>query len=493
MSIPLEILWKEYPYLIDIFNRLSDAVYICDRNGNLIYINKAAEELDGYSLSDVYGRPVQETYGLDKETSPLLRALTQKEPVVDSVFRYYVNGREIVQVCNAGPLLIGEQVVGGFTIQRDETKIKEIIERNISLQKEIFDNHEESGEKTKEREDPFSMLLGEDPQFKECKKMALQAARGDSSVMITSKTGCGKELFAKCIHYSSSRKNGPFLAVNCAAIPESLLESLLMGTSKGVYTGAVEREGLFEQAEGGTLFLDEINSMPLASQSKLLRVLEDKIVQHLGSSKKITVNVRIISSSNSSPQEAIVEGQIRADLFYRLSVVNIMIPALAERQGDVFLLANHFISVYNERFKKHILSLDDEVLSFFLDFDWPGNIRQLKHCIESAMNFVDDSDYTIKKHHLPHYILKEQAKGFTGYHQKTNRESFIPGTNHIGIEGEKTVRNENVHVFSDIREKEKQDIINTLISCHGNVTKAARQLGISRQSLIYRIKKYNIK
>ncbi len=496
---------REHPYFSDILNRLSDAVYICDTEGKLIFINTAAEKLDGYLLKDIYERPTQELYGLDETNSPMLKALKSEKPVIDSVFRYYINGKEIIQLCNAAPLHYEGKIIGAYTVQRDVTKIKDIIERNISLQQKLFDGQDKIGEKSMGLEENFSMLLGEDPKFQDCKRMALLAAQNDSSVMITAETGCGKEMFAKCIHNSSNRKDGPFLALNCAAIPENLLESLLFGTAKGAFTGAVEREGLFEQAQGGTLFLDEINSMPLASQSKLLRVLEEKTVQHLGSKERIKVDVRIISSSNVLPKEAIDKKLIRADLFYRLAVVNIIVPPLAQRQGDVFILANHFISVYNERFHKHIMGLDDEVLSFFLNFNWPGNVRQLKHCIESAMNFVTDEDYTIKKHHLPPYLLREEDEHFSGYRQKINRETISisetplkqESTIHLPInlqdnQGENPEDTE-LHIFDSIRENEKERIIQALIECNGNVSKTAKSLGMGRQSLIYRLKKYNIK
>lgn len=258
-----------------------------------------------------------------------------------------------------------------------------------------------------------------------------------------------------------------------------------------LYTGAVERQGLFEQAAGGTLFLDEINSMPLESQSKLLRVLEERVVRHLGSNDEIKINVRIISSSNTMPREAIENGEIREDLFYRLSVINIIIPDLVERKGDVFLLANHFIAYYNERFHKHIMGLDDEVTRFFLDFSWPGNVRQLKHCIESAMNFVGNEDYTIQMRHLPHYLfdgdsLNERHTPYRmGYGKNTSEETMTSRS--------KSNISKEENVYDIIRNREKSQIIDALLETSGNVTRAAKVLGISRQSLIYRMKKYNIK
>jgi len=474
---------NQYPFFCDILETLDSAVYFCDVNGRLIYINKVAERLDGYANEVLYGRTVGEAYGLDERTSPMLLALTTEEPLVDKAFRYVVNGREVYQTCNARPLYFEEKKVGAYTIQKDVTQLMEVIEQNISLQKQIFLPHENDPEESRQDIAAIDRLIGEHSLFKECKEMAIRAARSDSPVLLTGETGSGKELFARCIHQNSNRKDGPFLAINCAAIPETLLESILFGTSKGIYTGAVERKGLFEEAEGGTLFLDEINSMPLFSQSKLLRALEEKEIQHLGSKERIKINARIISSSNVFPQDAIRKAQIREDLFYRLAVVNIMIPNLASRKSDVLLLTNHFIKLYNESFQKHIFGLDDEVLRFFLDFSWPGNVRQLKHCLEAAMNLVTDEDLKIKMKQLPAYLLSGNNVTTGGYLQK---ESIDRNKHRKHLEPEST------DVFSTIFQKEKEEIIQALMENKGNVSKTAKQLGMHRQSLIYRIKKYNI-
>ena len=477
---------NKYPFFCDILETLDSAVYFCDVNGRLLYISKVAERLDGYINEELYGRTVGEAYGLDERTSPMLMALTTEKPVVDKAFRYIVNGREAYQICNARPVFINGEKVGAYTIQKDVTQLMEVIEQNISLQKKIFLPNRDDPEESRQGQDVVGIdrLIGEHPLFKECKEMAIRAARSDSPVLLTGETGSGKELFARCIHMNSNRKDGPFLAINCAAIPETLLESILFGTSKGIYTGAVERKGLFEEAEGGTLFLDEINSMPLFSQSKLLRALEEKEIQHLGSKERIKINARIISSSNVCPQDAIIKKQIREDLFYRLAVVNLMIPNLASRKSDVFLLINHYIKLYNERFQKHIIGLDDEVLHFFFNFSWPGNVRQLKHCLEAAMNLVTDQDQKIKLKYLPAYLLSGNNVNTGGYIQKES--SFNRNRHREYLEPEST------GVFSSISQKEKEEIIQALMENQGNVSKTAKQLGMHRQSLIYRIKKYNI-
>ena len=324
--------------------------------------------------------------------------------------------------------------------------------------------------------------------------MAFNAAKGDSSVMLTGLTGTGKELFAQSIHSASNRAKKPFLAINCAAIPETLIEGLLFGTVKGAYTGAVDRKGLFEEADGGTLFLDEINSMPLSSQAKLLRALEERVVQPLGSKEQIPFDVRIISSCNTDPQEVLSRKEIREDLFYRLAVVNILIPPLSERKSDIFLLAHHFIALFNERYHKNVLCLEDEVTGFFLSYDWPGNVRQLKHCIEGAMNLVGSTEYSIKRQHLPFYLFRESDENEK---KKPFAEAYQhePSDETLESYGRSVARKEKKNpsgVLAGIHREEREAIIAALKKSGGNVSKAARELGLSRQTLVYRMKKYEI-
>lgn len=391
-----------------IMDHLSDPVYFVDNKGVILFINKAAEQLDGYTLDEVKGRTVMETYALMPSESPLLRVVCSHEPLNDTFLRYYINDREIYQVCNTFPVPLEDGFWGAFSIQRDVTKLKRSIDRNIELQKKLFgfeQNHPE--ERNVSQFYTFDRIIGDHESLIQCKRMAYNAAQSDASVMLTGMTGSGKELFAQSIHAASSRASKPFLAINCAAIPETLIEGILFGTVKGAYTGAVDRQGLFEEANGGTLFLDEINSMPLASQAKLLRALEERKVQPLGSKELISFDVRIISSCNSYPQDVFQRKEIREDLFYRLAVVNILIPPLHDRKSDIFLLAHHFISTFNKRYHKNVLCLEDDVTGFFLSYEWPGNVRQLKNCIEGAMNLVGADEVSIKRKHLPFYLFRE--------------------------------------------------------------------------------------
>lgn len=481
-----EFFFSDHMYF-DAFDKLKEAFYVCDIEGNLIYINKVAEKLDGYLFKDIKGKSTYELYGLDESSSPMLKALFSERPVYNQKFSYYVNGREIVQICNAAPFYVEGKLAGAYTLQRDETPLKEIIEKNISLQWEVANNKGKMAPAVKD----FNIIIGESDSLRGCKQKASRAAKNDSSVMLVGDTGSGKELFARAIHECSSRANGPFLALNCAAIPESLIEGILFGTSKGVYTGAVEREGLLTQADGGTLFLDEVNSMPLASQAKLLRVLEDRNVQKLGSAKGKHINTRIISACNVLPSGAVANGQLREDLFYRLSVVHIIIPPLKERRSDIPLLVNYFMERYNKRFDKKVSGVDREVMKFFMTYEWPGNVRQLKSCIESAINFTDDGK-EISFDVLPQYLFETNDTPQMKYKQRRISDAGEMAAADISQRKETPSKVKEGGILNAIKEQEKRDIVEAVYQTKGNLTKAAKLLGLSRQTLTNRLKKYDL-
>lgn len=487
--------------LTGFLNTLHDAVFIVDADERYLFLNKAAEEADGYTSEELHGRTIKEIYGLNTNESPLRIVCRTHEKVEGFEYRYPANGKVVYHVCNAYPIFIQGEFVGAYAIQSNITSLKEILEDNMRLQQRLYGSQGNE----RPRDNCFDRLIGVEPNFVECINHAIKAAESSSSVFITGRTGTGKELFAKSIHEASDRKDKPFLAINCSAIPETLVESILFGTTKGAYTGAIEKTGLFEQAHGGTLFLDELNSMPLSSQAKLLRVLEEQEVTHLGGNKAISVDVRIISSSSTFYIEAIEKGQIREDLFYRLSVINIVIPDLVDRIKDIPLLTNHFINLYNKEFDKNVIGLGTEVSKFFKTYNWPGNVRQLRHCIESAMNFVSPYETTLCKEHLPQYIFDEQYppadvfnhkmnffKGNTELPTFSNPESFEKITDSEVVRLEDSPDDE-VNIFDIIRHKERLEIVEALVASKGNVTAAAKAMGIGRQALIYKMRKHGIK
>ena len=309
----------------------------------------------------------------------------------------------------------------------------------------------------------------------------MKAARTEIPVLIYGETGTGKELLTQAIHNSSKRRSKPFIAQNCAALPATLLEGILFGTTKGGFTGAVDRQGLFELADGGTLFLDEINSMPIELQAKLLRVLQDGKLRSIGDSQERYVDVRIIAACNINPNIALEQGLIRRDLYYRLNTVTLWIPKLSDRREDILLLTKFFISKYNNKLYRNIQGISKEVENLFLNYNWEGNVRELEHVIEGAINFVETSEIGIVD--LPpnlrrFYDLEEKGRVNK---EQSNTTTFL----NYDLDEVKDLN-------TIIEETEKRVIELALSKCDGNVTKAAKQLGLPRQTLQYKLKKYDL-
>lgn len=460
-----------------ILNSIDEGVHVSDVNGKLIYINPTQEKLDGLEPGEAIGKHWLDIYDLDEETSLILRVLKDGKPIHDEYQNYVVrNGKYISVVCSSVvPLHYDGKLIGAAAINKDYIRFKEIAEKILST-KQTPALRKDNDEKSEYYS--FSDIIGRNRRLLESVNWAKTASKSESPVLIYGETGTGKEMFVQSIHYASKRSKEPFIAINCAAIPENLLEGILFGTTKGAFTGAIDRIGLFEQANNGTLFLDEINSMPPLLQSKLLRVLEEKKIMRLGGNHEIPVNVRIIASCNVEPTEAIDKEELRSDLFYRLAVIYITIPPLCERLDDLPILIDSFINSYNKLLNKNVKSIDKEVLEKFYKYYWPGNVRQLKHCIECAMNIVQPHEVMIKTEHIPIYLKNFMTQN------KQNKD--------IGKFTMETISNKK-SLLDEIFEKEKNDIIKALRNSRGNIAKAARALGMSRQSLHYRVKKYNLK
>ena len=460
-----------------IINSIDEGIHSIDTNGNFLLYNPAEEKLEGYKASDILGKHVTEIYNLDKTTSLLLKVLETGIPIYNKRQEYFTkHGKHIDVITSTMPLHCGNNIVGSIAISKDFTQFRHMAERILDLQEKLTTKYSKTRSSPQnEKCITFDSLLGLNTLFEKSVSWAKAASKTDSPILLFGETGTGKELFAQSIHAESKRSHGPFLAINCAAIPENLLEGILFGTVKGAFTGAINRGGLFEQANGGTLFLDEINSMPLALQSKILRVLEEKKVRRVGGNEEILINPRIISSCNVLPTTAIERGQIRADLFYRLAVVYLFIPPLRDRIDDLVLLSNYFIQELNRPLEKNITGLHPEVISAFKRYAWPGNIRQLKHTIECAMNIIPTDEIIISPCHIPSYL---------GIFSHENIE--------VELEKEDKI-SPPCTILNKIKDQEKDIIISALRKSKGNVAKAAEDLGLSRQLLQYRLKKLGLK
>ncbi len=328
-------------------------------------------------------------------------------------------------------------------------ELRSLREENITLKKNLSECFS------------FPNIIGDSPEMNNIYELINKVSNIDSTVLILGESGTGKELVASTIHYQSDRKNGPLIKVNCAALPESLVESELFGVEKGAFTGADRRKpGRFERADKGTIFLDEIGDLPAGVQTKLLRVLEDGSFERLGGTQTIEVDVRVITATNKNLEKEVQEERFREDLFYRLNVIPISIPALRERKEDVSPLIDSFLANYNCTFGKKI-SLSQDVINSLFDYDYPGNVRELKNILERLVVLASTDVVTTDE--LPEHVSKER-KEITA----------------------------NVSLAEVAAKAEKTHIMKTLKFAKGNKTNTAKLLGISRKTLWEKLKLYNV-
>lgn len=370
----------------------------------------------------------------------------------------------------------------------DPTRLKQILQ-SATLQKET-DVALEPQRRLARDSGALGALVGTTPEMKAIFKMIERVAPSNVPVLVTGESGTGKELVARALHDLSARRTKPFVAVNCAAIPETLIESEIFGHEKGAFTGAVERRaGCFELAEEGTLLLDEIGEMPAATQAKLLRVLEDRSFRRLGSKVETPTNVRIVAATNKDPQEAVENGELRGDLFYRLNVFNIQMPALREHRGDVKVIAEKMIDDMNERHGCSVAGMSDELVERLVGYDWPGNVRELRNTIERATILAGTG--TIGVEHLP---PRFGETGFAPLVRQPRNGKGTGATSAVLTTAEERRAEErmvSVEVGTTVDELERQLILKTLQSTQNNKTKAAEILGISSKTLQNKLKEYS--
>ncbi len=458
---------KEFEKVVqEILHLLGEGVHVLDRDGNSIIYNQAMSKLEKMDPEDVMNRPFEEVFkNLDARESTLLRALNNKTGTY-SKNQTYLNkdGKKITTMNTTVPVLENGNLIAAVEVARNITDIEEMSNTILELRKEIEKPSEVKATKIKTY--TFSNLIGKNIKFKEMLDTAKKAAKINASVFVYGETGTGKELIAQSIHFDGIRKNKPFLAQNCAALPESLLEGILFGTAKGGFTGAVDRAGMFEQANGGTLLLDEINSMPYELQGKLLRVLQEDYIRRVGGTQDIPIDVRIIATVNEPPLDLINQGKLRKDLYYRLNIVNITIPPLRERKDDILILAEKFIDKHNARYGKNVWMLSEKAKSKLMKHSYPGNVRELENILMSAVSMSDSENVLTDKHIS---IVDSENE------------------NRINIDLDDTG-------LDDYLENLEKDIIFKVMTLNkNNVTKSAEHLKIKRQTLQHKLKKYGFK
>lgn len=460
---------KDYRQVLqELGNIMDEAVHIVDATGKTILYNEKMAGLEMTNREDILGKPFREVFSsIPPQESTLYRALKENQATINKQQTYRNRyGKEITTVNSTIPVEEDGQVIAAIEVSRDITEIKSLSNTILDLQKETLPVQKPKKPQIKRYQ--FDDIIGENKTFKEVVNLGKKAARTDASVFIYGETGTGKELFAQSIHFAGARRDNPFLAQNCAALPESLLEGILFGTEKGGFTGAVDRPGLFEQASGGTLLLDEISAMPYELQSKLLRVLQEDYIRRVGGSRDIPVDVRIIATVNEPPQELIEKGLLRKDLYYRLNVVNITIPPLRERLDDLPFLCDAFLEKHNKKYGKEVWMLSEGALKMLRNYTYPGNVRELENIIMSAVSLADrEHVLTEKQLHLPDVELEKKGSA-AGY-------------------------DPSVQSLDDyLCACEEQILRRCMAENEGNISAAARQLGIKRQTLQHKLKKYKI-
>ncbi|CUS98426.1 sigma-54-dependent transcriptional regulator [Candidatus Chrysopegis kryptomonas] len=340
--------------------------------------------------------------------------------------------------------------------------------KNLKLQREVQQLKEQLSEQASEYK-----IIGQSKGLREALSLAEKYALGDdTTVLISGETGTGKELIARYIHEKSSRRDGPFIAINCGAIPKDLIESELFGYERGAFTGATDKtkQGKFELAHGGTILLDEVGELSPEAQVKLLRVLQEKKFYRLGGTREISVDVRVIASTNKNLKEEVEAGRFRSDLYYRLNVATIHLPPLRERKEDIPLLAMFFMDEFNKKFGKNFTEIDDKALEILKSYPWPGNIRELRNTIERIV--LVENDTKIKAEHLKHLQPVEFK-----HEMQDGMDDFVLKIPPTGVTMDKVLR---------------ELIIQTLRITNGNQIQAAKILGITRSKLRYRMEQLKI-
>ncbi|MBI6875381.1 sigma 54-interacting transcriptional regulator [Clostridium aciditolerans] len=431
-------------------------ILVIDIDGYITVMNDYALKIIDKKANDVIGRYVKDIL----PTTDLTNIVLSKKRKVGET--QYINNRLVIT--SKSPIFSNNKVIGALGVFQAVDELKDIVKK-LEESEEELNYYKEELKRHTELVSSFDSIIGCSSSLKDCLIIAQKASQSTSTVLIRGESGTGKEVIAKAIHNNSIRKDMPFVRVNCAAIPENLLESELFGYEKGAFTGAIKsKPGKFNIANGGTIFLDEIGDMPLSMQVKLLRVLQEREFESVGGLTTQTVDVRIIAATNRNLEKMIEQNNFREDLYYRLNVISIMLPPLRQRKEDINLLAEHFIHKISNKLNKSVSGIDNKSLIHLQEYHWPGNIRELENIIERAINMCDDTIITEKD--LPFYIVNTSPE----------RSSLI------------NLKNGELHPL----EYYEKEIIALAMKKYKSYNKAGKALGITHRTVALKCKKYNI-
>lgn len=471
-------------------------VMIIDKHGIIHYMNRLLIRTDDLQDVEILGQNLVDFYPLERDCHLSIQTLETGTPTIKKTIVYYTRKKKLVNsLCSSFPLIANGRVEG-------------VIHFSLNLQtsQALLERHQ-GADGAKPALPPrgapytFDALIGKDHRFQGAVTQAKSASQTLFNVFIWAESGCGKELFAQAIHQASPRSSAPFIPINCAAIPDNLLEATLFGTAKGAFTGAIDKAGLLEEAQGGTILLDELNSMSLELQAKLLRVIQEKQVRRVGALREIPVDVTFISTCNVPPSQALEQGRIRTDLFYRLAVMVLEIPPLRERKSDIPLLCAHFLDTLSAgrpvRPDAKPYTLAPEVYTIFNTYPWPGNVRELEHTLKAATALLGPFGM-IETAHLSDYFMNNYQK----WQGTGESQALQPGAPPVGevaaggaafeIPAQELPDSGTMDLSETMKLLETQYIRKALIRAGYNISKAGRFLNLSPQALRYKIGRLGI-
>ena len=466
---------------LQILEAVQDGICVFDREGTVTYINGSYNEITGENISE--GDNIHEI----SPNGSRMRVLEKGQKIMGEISQKK-NGKSVV--ANIVPIIVNQQITGGISVVKNLSEIEELIDRisHLSAKTEYL---EEELHRRKKLNPAFNRIVGVSNKLYDAMKLAAKTADNNFNVLIRGESGTGKELIAEAIHYSSERATQPFIRVNCAAIPENLLESEMFGHVKGAYTGAIKTKiGKFELADKGTIFLDEIGELDKSMQAKMLRVIQKKEFQRVGDDRTITVDARIIAATNRNLEELVENGEFREDLYYRLNVIPIWLPPLRERREDIPVLSEYFLNKIAEELGCEPKQLSGEAMDALIHYSWPGNIRELENVMERINILADDRE--VQKEDLPHYISEN-------YHTAVNDE--VPseavtenGLYDAGLSLGKTSAEEIVTGNDEIMPWEyyEREIIRKALKKYGSYNAAGKALGLTHKTVAAKARKYHI-
>lgn len=445
-----------------IINATQDAISVVDQNGLGVMINPAYTKITGLPEKDVIGKPA--TVDIAEGESIHMQVIKTKKPIKGALMKVGPARKEVL--VNAAPIIVNGELKGSVGVIHDMSEIAKLSDE-LKNAKNII--------RSLEAKYTFEDIIGRDPLLMSAINKAKKAAEIPITVLLRGESGTGKEIFAHAIHNDSERKFRKFIRVNCSAIPETLLESELFGYEEGAFTGAKKggKKGFFEEANEGTVFLDEIGEIPHSTQTKLLRVLQEKEIVRVGGTKSINIDVRIIAATNVDLEEAIESGKFRADLYYRLNVLPIIIPPLRLRKGDIYDLSLFFIKKFNQEFGRNVQDITPEAVDRLKEYNWPGNVRELDNFIGRAIINMKVNDTAIQEKHLSKFVRFSET-GDNYDVQRETRGSISMALNNV------------------VEKAEKEHIAQVMKECGNNKTKAAKLMNISLRSLYYKIERYGL-